>query len=100
MKRIKSFVQLAFILLLQVAILWSCKDHNETPPLPVHKDFYLQPETRSFTFSEPDTLTWLTQDPSKLKPLPTTKFDWNKLPTKEFDIGIPMKFVGTENKTE
>lgn len=91
MKRIKSLIQLATILLLQVFFLWSCTNHKNAPPFPVNENEYLQPERKDFTLSEPDTLSWTIQDPSKIKPLPTTKFDWDKLPTKNFDLRVPKK---------
>lgn len=94
MKTIKSIIQLAMILLLQVVFLWSCKDHKKAPPFPADENEYLQPVTKDFIFSEPDTLTWIVQDPAKIKPLPTTKFDWDKLPSKPFDIGVSEKFIG------
>ncbi len=87
-------MQLAMILILQVVLLWSCQNNKNAPPFPVDENEYLQPETKDFTFSEPDTLTWIIQDPSKIKPLPTTKFDWDKLPSKAFDIGVSEKFIG------
>ena len=100
MKRIKSLIQLAAILLLQVFFLWSCIDNKKAPPFPVDENEYLQPGTKDFTFSEPDTLTWIVQDPSKIKPLPTTKFDWDKLPSKPFDIGVSEKFAGPVGKKD
>ena len=88
------FIKIAAFICLQVMLLWSCRNDKDAPPFPVHENEYLQPKTKSFSFSEPDTLTWITQDPSKIKTLPTTKFDLDKLPGKPFDIGIPEKFIG------
>ena len=82
--------------LLCIFFLISCNNNKKAPPFPAYENEYLQPETKSFSFSEPDTLTWIVQDPSKIKPLPTTKFDWDKLPTKPFDIGNP--YVSKESR--
>ena len=79
------------IALFSILFLISCNNAKKAPPFPVHENEYLQPESRSFTFSEPDTLTWVVQDPAKIKPLPTTKFNLDKLPSKPFDIGIPYE---------
>ena len=84
--------------LLFILFLISCNNNKKAPPFPAYENEYLQPESRSFTFSEPDTLTWITQDPSKIKSLPSTKFDWDKLPSKPFDISVPQKFVGPLSK--
>jgi len=89
---------LKVVAVFSILFLISCNNSKKAPPFPVHENEYLQPKTRNFSFSEPDTLTWITQDPSKIKSLPTTKFDLEKLPGKPFEIGIPNQFTGPVNK--
>ncbi len=77
------------IIILMVILLTACNNSKEIPPFPTSENGYEQPKTKSFEFSEPDTLQWITKDPSQIKSLPKTKFSWSKIPSKPIDIGLP-----------
>jgi len=77
------------ILLVLSIFLTSCNSANDAPPFPKLENEYKQPITKSFEFSQADTLEWVTRDASLIKNLPTTKFNWDKIPSKPFDVGLP-----------
>lgn len=89
MKKIPINFQIKALLTCFIILLISCNSSKKAPPLPLLENEYQQPKTKTFTFSEPDTLQWVTTDASKIKPLPTHKFNWDKLPARPFDIGTP-----------
>jgi signal transduction histidine kinase/ligand-binding sensor domain-containing protein len=89
MTPINKKFQIRSILFLLIILLVSCNNYKEAPPFPYSENEYEQPITKSFEFSETDTIEWITKDPSQIKPLPKTKFSWNKIPSKPFDVGIP-----------
>ena len=86
MKQIKGLWAIKSPLLFLIILFTSCDNYKEAPSFPYLENEYAQPKTKSFEFSEPDTLKWVT---SKLKTLPIKKFSWDKLPSKPMDIGIP-----------
>tara|TARA_R110002074_G_scaffold257269_3_gene429740 strand:- start:12268 stop:15984 length:3717 start_codon:yes stop_codon:yes gene_type:complete len=70
----------------------SCNNYREAPAFPVIETEFKQPITKSFEFSEPDTLVWTTKETNSLNRLPNKKFSWKKLPTKNIDFGLPIPF--------
>lgn len=80
---ITSFILLCFL------TGGGCTNTKEAPPFPYLETEYNQPITKSFEFSEPDTIVWTKKDPTTLKLPPTKKFNWDKLPTKTVDFGLP-----------
>ncbi len=92
MKPIKYFIRVTILLLVQVLILWSCKEEKVAHPFPEFENEYEQPITKSFELSQSDTLVWTSKKFPAAASLPTKKFNWDKLPSKPFDIGNPHAF--------
>ena len=80
-----------------VLVISACTNSKEAPAFPVAESEFKQPNTKTFAFSEPDTLVWTTKDPASLKQLPTKKFSWDKLPSKPIDFGLPVSIKGKTN---
>ncbi len=72
----------------------ACTNSKEAPPFPVAENEFKQPITKTFEFSEPDTIVWTTKNDASLKQLPTKKFSWDKLPSKPIDFGLSVPFKG------
>ena len=56
----------------------SCNNYKEAPAFPVIETEFKQPVSKSFEFSEPDTLVWTTKETNSLNRLPNKKFSWKK----------------------
>ena len=85
-----TIAALVFIFL----VISACTNSKEAPPFPVAESEFKQPNTKTFAFSERDTLVWTTKNAASLKQLPTKKFSWDKLPSKPIDFGLPVSIKG------
>ena len=88
MKYFKRLLPIEAVILSMVILLVSCNKSKEIPPFPSFENEYDQPITKSFEFSEPDTLEKISMTPIRLNSLPKTKFDLDNILSKPFDLEI------------
>ncbi len=98
MKKPTTNYQIAAALIFGILTINSCTNSNEIPPFPNTGSEFKQPLTKSFEFSEPDTIVWTTKETNSLGQLPVKKFDWDKIPSKPVDFGLPTAFAKTSEK--
>lgn len=91
MKPNRRVLRIAVFFMLQLFILWSCKNDKEAPPFPQDEFEYQQPETKTFEFAKGDTLQWNDDKKDFDFTSRVTKFNWDKLPSTPFDIGKPVQ---------
>lgn len=90
-------VVLFFVL---VICLTSCWNSGGKVPFPENESEFTEPQTKAFSFSEPEKIQWKTVPRDSMQVPVTKKFSLDKLPAKPFNLGgaKPLAKLPTEKR--